>query len=64
MHRMRGALSVLKCKMIAARCRELEMQCGLCRYWKEDLADKADGIASQLREAIDTYHGRDACQTR
>jgi HPt (histidine-containing phosphotransfer) domain-containing protein len=52
MHRMRGALLVLKCKSMAARCHDIEMRCRATRQWNEKLAGSAHDIADQLRALV------------
>jgi hypothetical protein len=54
MHRTRGALLVLKCMSMAARCRDLEARCGCSPRWSDELAGEAHALASDIRKLLST----------
>ena len=52
MHRMRGALLVLKCTIFASRCHEIELRCERDSQWSHELAKDSRALAAELRELV------------
>ena len=62
MHRMRGALLVLKCTIFASRCREIELRCERDSLWSIELAKDSRALAAELRELVCGARGQGLAQ--